>query len=145
MKYDYFLAGRWRNHQAIRPVLEALRSAGKSVYCFTDNAYDADGVLIETHEKANADEFMARLETLKDWKTNPTFKKIFENDMNGLREAEKFVMVLPAGLSAHMELGVAYGLGKDCYAIGKPEKHETLYLMFKEIFPNAKEFLRRFS
>ncbi len=141
MKYDYMLAGKWRNHDSIRTLLDALRKAGKKVYCFIDNAYDSDGILIDTSGHG-VEEFMARLETIHDWQDNPTFRKIYENDMSGLREAEEFIMVFPAGLSSHMELGVAFGMGKKCYGIGKPDKYETLYLMFDEIFPDAESFLK---
>jgi nucleoside 2-deoxyribosyltransferase len=141
MKYDYFIAGRWRNHREIRKVLQAIRETDKKVYCFIDNAYDDDNVVIDTALNADVEKFMNDLESIEDWQNNPTFRKIYENDMNGLRNAETFIMVLPAGLSAHMELGVAYGMGKKCYGIGRPEKTETLYLMFEEIFPDTASFL----
>ncbi len=142
IKYDYYIAGRWRNHSAIRKVLAAVRRQGSTAFCFIENEYHANSISIDTHENTDADSFMSRLEQLHDWQTNPTFREIFEKDMKGLKESREFIMVLPAGLSAHMELGVAYGLGKKCYGIGKPEKYETLYLMFDEIFPSIREFLK---
>lgn len=141
MKYDYMLAGRWRNHENIREVLEALRQGGKKVYCFIENAYNGDGVVIDTATK-DAHEMMNKLEATTDWQTNPTFRKIFEKDMNGIRDAENFLLVFPAGLAAHMELGAAYGMGKKCYAIGKPDKYETLYLMLDKIYPTTEAFLK---
>lgn len=141
IKYDFYIAGRWRNHDAIRKLLNAVRAKGMTANCFIENAYHGDDVLIETHQNADADSFMSQLEKLPDWRTNPTFRRIFETDMKGLKESREFILVLPAGLSAHMELGVAYGLGKKCYGIGKPEKHETLYLMFDQIFPDIRSFL----
>jgi hypothetical protein len=62
-------------------------------------------------------------------------KKIFEKDMAGEKGAANFLLVLPAGISGHIEAGVAYGLSKPCYAVGQPEKTETLYTIFDEIFP----------
>lgn len=140
-KYDYMLAGRWRNHQNIREILTALRRGGKKVYCFIDNSYDSDGVVIDTATQ-DAHAMMSKLESTPDWKTNPTFRKIFENDMNGIREADNFLIVFPAGLAAHMELGAAYGMGKKCFAIGEPEKYETLYLMLDKIYPSVDAFLK---
>jgi hypothetical protein len=35
-----------------------------------------------------------------------------------------------------MEAGASYGMGKKCYAVGVPEKTETLYSIFDEIFPD---------
>lgn len=136
-RYDYYIAGRWRNRDKVNEVRDALRAAGKTVYCFTDNEYDGDGIKFQAHAEANPEAMMQTAESLVDWQTNPTFRKIFENDMAGLKASNAYIMVLPAGLSAHMELGVAYGMGKPCYGIGAVEKVETLYLMFNRIFPDV--------
>ena len=48
-------------------------------------------------------------------------------------------MVLPAGKSGHIEAGVAYGLGKKCYAIGEFDATDSLYNIFEEIFKDEKE------
>lgn len=50
-------------------------------------------------------------------------------------------MVLPAGKSAHIEAGVAYGLGKKCYAIGQYDVTDSLYLIFDKIFANEEELV----
>lgn len=144
MKYDYFVGGRWRNHEAIRHVLDVLDSSGKSTYCFINNSYDGDDISIDaTNSKGDdVETFMQHLETIEDWQTNPTYRQIFENDMNGIKDARETIIVFPAGLSAHMELGAAYGMGKKCYGIGKPEKYETLYLMFDEIYPDIESFMK---
>ena len=141
--YDYMLAGRWRNHENIRPVMEAMRAAGKTVYCFIENAYkdETHGEVINT-QVSDANPMMEKLETMPDWQTNPTFREIYEKDMNAIRDAEEFVVVFPAGASAHMELGAAFGMGKKCYAIGQPEKHETLYLMIEKIYPTLDDFVK---
>ena len=36
--------------------------------------------------------------------------------------------------AAHIEAGVAYGMGKKCYAIGEYEATDSLYNIFEEIF-----------
>jgi hypothetical protein len=141
-KYDYFIAGRWRNHVAIREVLNAVRKSGKTAYCFIENAYEGDGVKFETGPDVDAEAMMATTESLVDWQTNPTFQKIFENDMNALKDSDCLILVLPAGLAAHMELGAAYGMGKKCYAIGAPEKPETLYLMLDGMYSTVENFLK---
>lgn len=51
-----------------------------------------------------------------------TIRTIFEDDLDGLKSAEKLIMVLPAGKSSHIEAGIAYGLGKECYAVGGCER-----------------------
>lgn len=140
-RYDFYVAGRWRDHAKIRSIVDAIRNADKTVYCFIDNEYDGDGIT-QTKEPLPSETTQNMVERISDWQTNPTFRKMFENDMQGLRDAEQYIIVLPAGLSAHMELGAAYGMGKPCYAIGTPEKVETLYLMLTALYPDIDAFIR---
>ena len=77
---------------------------------------------------------------------NPSVRIIFEHDLNGEKNSENFLLVLPAGKSAHIEAGIAYGLGKKCYAIGEYDVTDSLYLIFDKIFKNEdelKEFLEK--
>ncbi|MEO6761628.1 MAG: hypothetical protein ABI220_04615 [Candidatus Saccharimonadales bacterium] len=140
-KYDYFVAGRWRNRDAINTVVKQLRDTGKRVYCFIDNSYNGDGISIDSSLESDTEAAIFATENLSDWQFNPTFRKIFEADMQAGRNADAFILVFPAGLSAHMELGVAYGMGKPCFGIGKIEKTEPLYFMFNEIYPIIDEFI----
>lgn len=58
------------------------------------------------------------------------------------------MLVLPAGKAAHIEAGIAYGLGKKCYAIGEYEATDTLYNIFEQIFTDEKEleqFLKEYK
>lgn len=142
-KYDFIVVGRWRNREKVEEALRLLRGTGKSVYCFIEHEYDGDGIKFETHATADPEKMVSATESLTDWQTNPTFRKIFETDMDGLKSSEKLVIVFPAGLSAHMELGVAYGAAKKCYAIGKPGKTEPLYFMLDQIFPDAKTLVEQ--
>ena len=50
------------------------------------------------------------------------------------------MLVLPAGKSGHIEAGIAYGLGKKCYAIGEYDATDSLYNIFEEIFKDKDEF-----
>lgn len=141
MKYDYFVAGRWRNFKSIQPIVDKLRSKGKTVYCFIENEYDGHGVKNERNPK-DIESLMKQNEALENWHTNPTFRRIFETDMEALKNSSALIAVFPFGFSAHMELGVAYGSGKKCIGIGSPEKAETLYFMFEKIFPTIDDFIK---
>ncbi len=70
---------------------------------------------------------------------HPSVKIIFKHDLNGLKNSDNFLLVLPAGKSAHIEAGIAYGLGKKCYAIGEYDVTDSLYLIFDKIFKNENE------
>ena len=64
---------------------------------------------------------------------------LFHNDLNGEKSSKNLLLVLPAGKAAHIESGIAYGLGKKCYAIVEYEATDTLYNIFEEIFSNESE------
>ena len=138
MKYDFFIAGRWRNKDNVKAVLDVVRASGKSAYCFIENTYE--GEKVEFRMDGNADDSMKKTEAMS--QTDPFIQKIFETDMQAEKNSEHFILVLPAGIAWHVEAGVAYGAGKKCYAIGKPEKTETLYCIFEEIFEDAKALSR---
>jgi hypothetical protein len=131
-KNDFFIAGRWRNIDNIKPVLDAVRTSGKTAYCFIENSYE--GEAIEFKIDSDPDIFMKQSEAMS--QDDPLIRKIFDADITAERESDNFLLVLPAGIAGHIEAGVAYGMGKKCYAVGKLEKTETLYCIFDEIFPN---------
>lgn len=129
-RYDFFVAGRWRNHQAVREALDAIRDSGKTAYCFIDNLYEGEKLEFDL---SDVEPTISGLEKLQ--QDDEFIKMIFDKDMAGEKSADNFLLVLPAGTSSHMEAGIAYGLGKPCYAVGKVDKTETLYNIFDEIFP----------
>jgi hypothetical protein len=139
MTYDYFIAGRTRNREQILHVAEVLRAAGKSVYCFLDQEYVSDKFSFS--KDTDPEETMKAYEAVQDWRNDPVFQKIYKTDMDGLKASKNFLVVFPAGLSAHMELGAAFGMGKPCYSIGEFEKPESLYLMLDSNFTTVEEFL----
>lgn len=130
---DFFIAGRWRNKDNIKTVLDTVRASGKTASCFIENDYK--GETIEFKMDDDPDAFMKQSEAMD--QNDPLIRKIFETDMAAEREAENFLLVLPAGIAGHIEAGVAYGMGKKCYAVGKTEKTETLYCVFDQIFPDV--------
>lgn len=134
-QYDFFIAGRWRNKDNVRAVLNAVRASGKTAYCFIENAYEGEKLSFNAASQEDIEATMQASEAMP--QNDPMIRKIFENDITGERESDSFLLVLPAGIAGHIEAGVAYGLGKKCYAVGQPEKTETLYCIFDKIFPDT--------
>lgn len=127
MKYQYFIASSTRNKDQIIELTEKLRQKGKGVYSF-----------IETNPLEN---LISEEVDVKNWRDSEINKFIFEKDMKPLKESEALILLLPAGKSAHIEAGVAYGLGRKCILIGSPEETDSLYLIFNENFSNINEFI----
>lgn len=125
---DFFVAGSWRNRDAIEEVLEALDQVGASAYCFVRVGYSAAAATLAT--PGGTDE--ADL-------ASPAIRELFDQDLEALRAAERFLLVLPAGQAAHIEAGIAFGLGKPCYAVGPVERSDSLYRIFRDMFKGADE------
>ncbi len=134
MKYDYFLASRWRNRDAVLALARGIREKGKTLYCFLEAPHSVDRV------DSDPEEDMAKFEA-RSWKHDDYVKEVFENDMNAEREAKALILLLPAGKSAHIEAGVAYGMGKECILIGEQKEAESLYLIFDKHYDNPEAFL----
>jgi len=133
--YDFFIAGRMRNKEKILEICDIFDELNISYYCFLKN----EKSFIEAGLDMNktADEIQDKFEDL--YLNSNEVRQIFEKDMEGEKNSKNFLIVLPAGKSAHIEAGVAYGLGKKCYAIGEYDVTDSLYLIFDKIFSDKKE------
>ncbi len=128
-KYDFFIAGRWRNRDEVAAVTQIVRDAGFTAFCFLENDYT------EFLEKNGLDASAMESENTESMSLDhPLIQEIYKRDIEGQEASDNFLVVLPAGTAAHMESGISYGMGKKCYAVGAPEKTETLYAIFEEIF-----------
>lgn len=134
MKYEYFIAGRTRNKDNILSICEIFDELNISYYCFLKNDETTNSF---GQNATNQEEKMKEFEQL-DLKSD-IVKNIFKIDMEAEKNSEKFLLVLPSGTSGHIEAGVAYGLGKKCYAIGEYDATDSLYNIFDEIYKNKDE------
>ena len=135
---DFFVAGRYRNNKEVLRLNSSIQNAGYSTYCFlesrasTEHLGPADG---------DGEAAMKIFEARDDWRNDPAVREVFESDMKAEREANTFVLLLPAGKSCHIEAGVAYGLGKKLVVIGEQKETESLYLIFDEMYPTIEDFI----
>lgn len=131
MQYNYFIASRFRNKESVLDLTEKLRAKGRTVYCFVED-YD---------DNQSPEEYMQKFENIPDWREDQSVKDMFEKDMNALKYSDALILLLPAGKSAHVEAGAAYGMGKKCIVIGEQKEAESLYLIFNESYNSVEEFL----
>lgn len=136
-KYRFFIAGRTRNKQNILKICSIFEELNIPHYCFLKNEESHKEAGLDINDEKLADTFESL--NLEDRRV----RKIFEHDLNGEKNSDNLLLVLPAGKSAHIEAGIAYGLGKKCYAIGKYDVTDSLYLIFEKIFETESE-LREF-
>jgi carbamoylphosphate synthase small subunit len=134
MKYQYFISSRWRNRDAVLELTRKLREKGKTVYCFFEASHAKHR--IDHNPNVDMEEFEKR-----DWRKDAYVKEVFENDLQAENESENFVLLLPAGKSAHIEAGIAYGMGKKCILIGQQKEAESLYRIFTESHNTIDDFI----
>ena len=132
---DYTVLGKFRNKKNVEKLVFGLRKRGKSCYNFCDLPADKDNL------ENNPEKQMEKFEAIKNFYEDEYCREIFEKDLRALKNAEKVIVLLPAGNAVHIEAGVAFGLGKPLILIGEPEKPETLYLIFQEWYKTIEEFL----
>ena len=135
--YDFCIAGRTRNKEQILKICEIFDQLNISYYCFLKNEQSHAEAGLDVNE--NPEELMKKFENLS--LESDAVKTIFKHDMEAEKKSKNFLLVLPAGKSAHIEAGVAYGLGKKCYAIGEYDVTDSLYLIFDKIFTDENELL----
>lgn len=131
--YKFFIAGRTRNKENILKICNIFEELNISHYCFLKNEKSHKEAGLDINDNHLADTF----ESLE--LENPSVRTIFEHDLDGEKKSDNFLLVLPAGKSAHIEAGIAYGLGKKCYAIGEYDVTDSLYLIFDKIFKDEYE------
>lgn len=121
---NIYVASSWRNE--IQPdIVALLREWGHEVYDFKNPAPEDRG--------------FSWSEIDKDWGTwsiysylkalhHPAAIKGFFNDLEAMRRADAFVLVMPCGASAHLEAGWAIGQGKPtCILLDEVQKPELMY------------------
>lgn len=132
-KYEFFIAGRARNKENILRICDLFDKYNISYYCFLKNEDDwGYGNKNQTPEEKQREFEKLNLKS-------EVVLKLFHEDLEGEKESKNLLLVLPAGKAAHIESGIAYGLGKTCYAIGEYEATDTLYNIFEKIFSDEKE------
>ena len=141
--YEFFIAGRTRNKENILKICDMFNEYNISYYCFLKNekSFESFG-----NKNQSIEEKQQEFEKLG--LKSEVVLNIFNEDMEAEKKSNNLLLVLPAGKSGHVEAGVAYGLGKKCYAIGEYEVTDSLYNIFEQIFSseeNLREFLKNYN
>lgn len=134
-----YVASSWRNYMQAG-ICAALRSAGIDHYDFKDSegfhwsevdlTLDNDGLVTE----------QAYLRAIQE----PRAEAGFARDMKALNNSDCTVLVLPAGNSAHLELGYARGRGqRTCILlpVGADVRPDLMYKMADLITGDMMELL----
>jgi len=121
-----YLATSWRNLHHARALM-ALRNAGHDVYDFKNPVPGNTGFAwhnVDLYGDLTAPKLRAAL-------NHPIAKQGFEYNFDAMKWADVCVLVLPSGMSAHLEAGWMAGAGKQV-VVYAPEirEPELMYKMF---------------
>lgn len=131
---NIYLIGSLRNDKIIETA-EKLRAAGHEVF---DDWYaagpEADDYWRD-YEKAKG-------HTYKEGLQGYAAKHVYSFDKYHLDKNEMAVLILPAGKSAHLELGYIIGCGKPGYIIlDNPDRWDVMYQFSKGVFYSVEELI----
>lgn len=119
-----YVASSWRNSDQ-PAVVQALRDDGHEVYDFRNPSEGDHGFHWSKIDK-----------NWLQWTPNEFVRGLlhdiaeigFGKDVNAMRWADAFVLVMPCGRSAHLELGWATGAGKpSCILLSDEAEPELMY------------------
>lgn len=132
-----YVASSWRNnHQAT--VVQQLMAAGHEVYDFKNprpgNQGFAWSQIDAEWESWTPDRYRESLD-------HPIAKASFASDFNAMKWADTFVLVLPCGRSAHLELGWACGQGKQTLILLDRMEPELMVKMCDHLCTSLDELL----
>lgn len=130
----YFIASRWENMKQVQVLTENLMSHGHEVFSYVKDPRN----FVSKEELKNTP---AALKDLENWKNNEELRSIYERELEGLRESDILILLLPAGESSHIQAGIAFGLGKKTILIGEPKQVKTHYLIFDEHYPSLESYI----
>jgi hypothetical protein len=131
----FFIASPWRNKINVEELQQALEKRGYGVYSFLQSGANLmTGFSIE-------EELKMFTSSMKDWQHDPNVKKIYESELEGLKQSDAVILLEPAGHSSLVEAGAGFGMGKKVFVIGMPVKPEVSYLGVTAFYPDLNAFL----
>ena len=130
-----YLIGSLRNPE-IPVVAQTLRRAGHEVFDDWHAAGPEADDWWKEYEKA-------RGRTLPQALNDYAAMHVFEFDRKHLNRCDGGVLVLPAGRSAHLELGYLAGQGKPTYVLldGDPDRWDVMYGFTDGVFTTLEELV----
>ena len=142
-KYEFFIAGKTRNKDNILKICDIFDKYNISYYCFLKN----DGTMNSFGKESQSPEEKMKVFEDLDLKSDIVLN-IFKEDLENEKASKNLLLVLPAGKSGHIEAGIAYGMGRKCYAIGEFDATDSLYNIFENIFKDNEQleiFLKNYK
>lgn len=133
-----YLASSWRN--SMQPAVSSiLKAAGVDHYDFRNPAPGVTGFawseIDPDWKNWTAEQYIKALD-------DPIAQEGYRRDFEAMQKADTFVLILPCGRSAHLELGWAVGAGKRTAILTQDgEEPELMAKMVDHISPSVVDLL----
>jgi hypothetical protein len=128
-----YVASSWRNY-AQPAIVHLLRRCGHDVYDFKNPDVSDSGFhwseIDPLWKGWSSAEFIKGLD-------HPVARAGFAKDLDAMLWADAFVLVMPCGRSAHLELGWAVGAGKKTVILLGSGEPELMYKMADHVVSSA--------
>lgn len=131
-----YLIGSLKNREVI-DTAKSLRKLGFEVFDdWIAPGPEADDFWRE-YEKRRGSSYK---EALNHW----AGKHVFEFDKTHIDRSDIGILIMPAGKSAHLELGYMIGRGKKCFILfdKEPERWDVMYQFADDVFFDLKDLMR---
>ena len=146
-----YVASSWRNPSQ-PAVIEALRAAGIDCYDFRNPGPDnngfswrdvePDGMSASERTPLPKGQDLVPVDRYLEMIDHPVARSGFHSDFDAMHKATAFVLVLPCGRSAHLELGWAAGAGKPtAILLEDPAEPELMYRMVNKLARHVDEIV----
>ena len=133
-----YVASSWRNYRQLE-VVEILRGQGHEVYDFRN---PNPGNIGFHWSQIDSDWKSWTSEDYRQALNRPRAQSGFYNDLDAMKWADIFVLVLPCGRSAHLEAGWAIGQGKPvCILLDDESEPELMYKLADRLAIDLQEVL----
>jgi hypothetical protein len=131
---NIYLIGSLRNTEIVN-IANKLRNAGHEVFDDWWSASENADDCWRDHEKAKGHDYKTALQGY-------AAKHVYNFDKFHLDRNDIAVLALPAGKSAHLELGYVIGCGKPGYILlDNPERWDVMYQFASGVFYNVEELI----
>ena len=131
-----YLASSWRNIYQPQ-LLKTLRDAGHEVYDFRNPNGDTGFHWSEIDPKWKDWTPAEYVEALE----HPVAQRGYGSDKDGMDRADVCVLLLPCGLSAHIEAGYMIGQGKPCFIYVEEKMEPELIYKLGTVVTSFQELL----
>ncbi|MGD0499087.1 MAG: hypothetical protein ABSC23_11685 [Bryobacteraceae bacterium] len=131
----FFIASPWSNVDAVKSLADAITARGHFAYSFVNN-----GANLATGRPV-CDEVRQFQHSMETWEDDPLIERIFESELQALRESDAVILLEPAGRSSLTEAGIAFGAGKPVILVGPVAHPEVVYRICGTRYPSVGAFL----